>query len=291
LAQAELANVADDVLCVESPEPFYAVGEWYRDFSQTSDAEVVDLLGRSGRGRSSHSDTPAPAPAAAPRPEEVEIASGATRLSAHVSVPSGAIGVVAFAHGSGSGRHSPRNRAVAKVLNDAGLATVLADLLTADEERDRAAVFDIRLLAERLHNVGRYVRTRADVGEAPLGYFGASTGAAAALCAATQPDSGVHALVLRGGRPDLAGPSLPAVTAPTLLVVGGRDETVLTLNRKAQAELRCPNRLVVVPGATHLFEEPGALETVAAEAREWFLDHLGPRSDRYQNQTGAHRTA
>jgi putative phosphoribosyl transferase len=289
LAQAELSDVADDVLCVESPEPFYAVGEWYRDFSQTSDAEVVDLLGRSGRGPPRNSATPGPA--SAPRLEEAGIASGAIRLPAHVCVPPGATGVVAFAHGSGSGRHSPRNREVAKVLNDAGLATVLADLLTADEERDRAAVFDIRLLAERLHHVGRYVRTRPDLGTAPLGYFGASTGAAAALWAAAQPDSGVHALVLRGGRPDLAGPLLPAVTAPTLLIVGGRDETVLTLNRRAQAELRCPNRLVVVPGATHLFEEPGALETVAARARDWFLDHLGSRSDRYQNQTGAHRTA
>ncbi len=289
LALAELSDVADDVLCVEAPEPFYAVGEWYRDFSQTSDAEVVDLLGRSSRGRPWRSATAGPV--AAPRDEEVEITSGATRLPAHVSVPPRAIGVVAFAHGSGSGRHSPRNREVGKALNDAGLATVLADLLTPDEERDRAAVFDIRLLAERLHHVGRYVRTRPDIGEAPLGYFGASTGAAAALWSATQPKSGVHALVLRGGRPDLAGSLLPAVTAPTLLLVGGCDEAVLALNRQAQAQLTCPNRLVVVPGATHLFEEPGALETVAARARDWFLDHLGSRSDRYRNQTGASRTA
>ena len=195
--------------------------------------------------------------------------------------------MVLFAHGSGSGRHSPRNRMVAKVLNDGGMATVLVDLLTPDEERDRAKVFDIRLLAERLGDVGRFIRTRPDLADAPLGYFGASTGAGAALWAAAQPGSDVRALVLRGGRPDLAGPMLPAVMAPTLLVVGARDETVLALNRRAQADLRCPNRLVVVPGATHLFEEPGALETVAAQAREWFTDYLGSRP----NPTSAHRTA
>jgi putative phosphoribosyl transferase len=285
LALAELSSVADDVLCVDAPEPFYAVGEWYRDFSQTSDEEVVDLLRRSGRARERSSG--ASGRRAAPRAEETTIASGSTRLSAYVCVPPQADGVVVFAHGSGSGRHSPRNRMVAKVLNDAGLATVLVDLLTPDEERDRANVFDIRLLAERLGDVGRAVRTRPDVGQAALGYFGASTGAAAALWAAAQPDSDVRALVLRGGRPDLAAPLLPAVTAPTLLVVGGRDETVLALNRRAQAELACPNRLVVVPGASHLFEEPGALETVAAEARDWFCDHLGSRP----NPTRGDRTA
>jgi putative phosphoribosyl transferase len=284
LALAELASVADDVLCVDAPEPFYAVGEWYRDFSQTSDAEVVDLLRRSGGSREWRSEHPA-------RPvlrlEDPDIPSGSTRLAAHVCIPPEAVGVVLFAHGSGSGRHSPRNRMVAKVLNDGGMATVLVDLLTPDEERDRAKVFDIRLLAERLGDVGRFIRTRPDVGEAPLGYFGASTGAGAALWAAAQPGSDVRALVLRGGRPDLAGPLLPAVTAPTLLVVGGCDETVLALNRRAQSDLRCPNRLVVVPGATHLFEEPGALETVAAQAREWFTDYLGSRP----NNTSAHRTA
>jgi putative phosphoribosyl transferase len=285
LALAELSSVADDVLCVDAPEPFYAVGEWYRDFSQTSDAQVVDLLRRSGRARERSSRSSSRLVAL--RPEEATIESGNTRLAAHVGVPPQAVGVVVFAHGSGSGRHSPRNRMVAKVLNDAGLATVLVDLLTPDEERDRAKVFDIRLLAERLGDVGRAVRTRPDVGLAPLGYFGASTGAAAALWAAAQPGADVQALVLRGGRPDLAAPLLPAVTAPTLLIVGGCDETVLALNRRAQAELACPNRLVVVPGATHLFEEPGALETVAAQARAWFCDHLGSRP----NPTRAHRTA
>jgi putative phosphoribosyl transferase len=278
LALAELATVADDVLCVDSPEPFYAVGEWYRDFSQTSDAEVVDLLRRSRRPRRS------PPPL---RDAEELIPSGSTRLVAHVCVPPGASGVVAFAHGSGSGRHSPRNQMVARVLNESGLATVLVDLLTPEEEGDRAKVFDVPLLAGRLGAVARWLRSRPDVGDAPLGYFGASTGAAAALWAAAQPGSGVRALVLRGGRPDLARPVLPAVTAATLLVVGGCDETVLALNRRVQAELRCPNRLVVVPGATHLFEEPGALESVAAHARDWFTDALGSRPQ----STGAHRTA
>ena len=284
LALAELSSVADEVLCVDSPEPFYAVGEWYRDFSQTSDAEVVDLLRRSSGSREWRSRHPA-------RPtlrlEDADIPSGSTRLAAHVCIPREAVGVVLFAHGSGSGRHSPRNRMVAKVLNDGGIATVLVDLLTPDEERDRAKVFDVRLLADRLGDVGRFIRTRPDVGDAPLGYFGASTGAGAALWAAAQPGSDVRALVLRGGRPDLAGPLLSAVTAPTLLVVGGCDETVLALNRRAQADLRCPNRLVVVAGATHLFAEPGALETVAAHARDWFTDYLGSRP----NPTSAHRTA
>ena len=284
LALAELASVADDVLCVDAPEPFYAVGEWYRDFSQTSDAEVVDLLRRSGDSREWRSQHPA---RPALRLEDPDIPSGSTRLAAHVCIPPEAVGVVLFAHGSGSGRHSPRNRMVAKELNDGGMATVLVDLLTPDEERDRAKVFDIRLLAERLGDVGRFIRTRPDLADAPLGYFGASTGAGAALWAAAQPGSDVRALVLRGGRPDLAGPMLSAVMAPTLLVVGARDETVLALNRRAQADLRCPNRLVVVPGATHLFEEPGALETVAAQAREWFTDYLGSRP----NNTSAHRTA
>jgi putative phosphoribosyl transferase len=208
-------------------------------------------------------------------------------LPAHVCIPPDAFGVVVFAHGSGSSRHSPRNRMVAKVLNDGGLVTVLVDLLTSDEERDRAMVFDVHLLARRLGDVGRWVRTRPDIGDAPLGYFGASTGAGAAVWAAAQPGSEVQALVLRGGRPDLAAPLLPAVTAATLLVVGGCDDSVLALNRRAQAELRCPNRLVVVPGATHLFEETGALESVAAHARAWFAEWLGARP----HTTGADRTA
>jgi putative phosphoribosyl transferase len=270
LALAELSSVADDVLVVASPEPFYAVGEWYRDFSQTSDAEVVELLQRSAGSRAERTiDRPL-----VHVDEDVSIPAGTADLLGLVTTPVAPVGTVIFAHGSGSGRHSPRNRMVAGLLNEGGMATVLVDLLSPKEERDRSNVFDIRLLAERLGDVGRWVATRADLAGSALGYFGASTGAAAALWAAAQPDSEVSALVLRGGRPDLAAPVLSAVTAPTLLIVGGRDEAVLSLNETAQAELRCPNRLVVVPGATHLFEEPGALETVATYALEWFTAYL-----------------
>jgi putative phosphoribosyl transferase len=181
-----------------------------------------------------------------------------------------------FAHGSGSSRHSPRNRHVASVLSQAGLGTLLFDLLTAEEELDRANVFDIGLLARRLVDVTRWLRAQPKAGPLRVGYFGASTGAAAALWAAAEPDADISAVVSRGGRPDLAAARLPQVTAPTLLVVGGRDDLVLDLNRRAQAELRCENRLAVVPGATHLFEEAGTLQAVAELARDWFTTHLAP---------------
>ena len=174
----------------------------------------------------------------------------------------------------GSSRHSTRNRYVAGVLNDAGLGTLLFDLLTPEEELDRANVFDIGLLARRLAEVTGWLRAQPRAAQAAVGYFGASTGAAAALRAAAEPGAGIAAVVSRGGRPDLARPRLAAVTAPTLLIVGGRDEVVLDLNRRAQAELRCENDLAVVPGATHLFEEPGTLEAAAALARDWFISHF-----------------
>ena len=178
-----------------------------------------------------------------------------------------------FAHGSGSSRHSRRNRYVAEVLNTAGLATLLLDLLTEDEERDRSNVFDVELLAGRLRAATDWVGEWLP--ELPVGYFGASTGAAAALCAAAEPDCPVRAIVSRGGRPDLAAGWLPRVTAPTLLIVGGRDEAVIELNRLARARLRCENRIQIVPGATHLFEEPDTLERVAELAADWFATHLG----------------
>ena len=185
-------------------------------------------------------------------------------------------GIVVFAHGSGSSRHSPRNRHVAGVLNDAGLGTLLVDLLTPEEGRDRANVFDIGLLAGRLAEVTGWLRGQPAAARAAIGYFGASTGAAAALRAAAEPGAGIAAVVSRGGRPDLARPRLAAVTAATLLIVGGRDEVVLDLNRRAQTELRCENHLAVVPGASHLFEEPGTLDTAAGLARDWFIRHLMP---------------
>jgi putative phosphoribosyl transferase len=183
-----------------------------------------------------------------------------------------------FAHGSGSGRFSPRNRAVAGVLVDAGLATLLMDLLTAEEEaedmRTARLRFDIGLLAERVISAIDWLGSDGTLADLPVGCFGASTGAAAALIAAAERPQRVAAVVSRGGRPDLAGNALPRVKAPTLLIVGGRDIEVIELNRQAQALLEVESRLEIVPGATHLFEEPGALERVAALAREWFLRYL-----------------
>jgi putative phosphoribosyl transferase len=184
-------------------------------------------------------------------------------------------GVILFAHGSGSSRLSPRNTAVAERLAEAGFASLLFDLLTDAEAADRRNVFDIPLLADRLLDATRWIAAEADTATLPIGYFGASTGAAAALVAAAQPDAAaVGAVVSRGGRPDLAGDALGHVRAPTLLIVGGADLQVLDLNRAALAALRCDKQLAIVPGATHLFEEPGALDAVVAEAELWFRLHL-----------------
>jgi putative phosphoribosyl transferase len=211
------------------------------------------------------------------RPEirEVEIAVGEVRLPGDLTRPPKPAGAVIFAHGSGSSRLSPRNMSVAGTIEEAGLATLLFDLLTAPEAADRANVFNIGLLAERLIAATHRLRHEPEVGVLPIGYFGASTGAAGALWAAAEPDSRVRSIVSRGGRPDLAGDRLERVTAPTLLIVGGEDHTVLELNRAAQARLRCENDLIVVPGAGHLFEEPGALEEVSHWATGWFVKYLG----------------
>ena len=188
-------------------------------------------------------------------------------------------GLVVFAHGSGSSRHSPRNRYVAGILHETGLSTLLFDLLTLDEERAEWLTahlrFDISLLAGRLIAVLDWLRTDPRMARLRVGCFGASTGAAAALVAAAQRPEEVGAIVSRGGRPDLAGDALAAVRAPTLLIVGGRDETVIELNREAMARMRAPVRLEIVPGGTHLFEEPGTLEQVAGLAARWFQDYLG----------------
>jgi putative phosphoribosyl transferase len=210
----------------------------------------------------------------AARGAEVQPTTGSVQLAGYLAVPQNAPGVVLFAHGSGSSRHSPRNQYVATVLNQAGLGTLLFDLLTADEEADRANVFDVELLGRRLTDVARWLRTHPATSTAAIGYFGASTGAAAALWAAAELGAGIAAVVSRGGRPDLAGPRLAAVTAPTLLIVGELDRLVLGLNRDAQARLRCESNLATVPGATHLFEEPGALATAAALARDWLVRYL-----------------
>jgi putative phosphoribosyl transferase len=210
-----------------------------------------------------------------PRERRVTLSSGRARLAGHLTVPGNAQGLVVFTHGSGSSRHSPRGRYVAAVLNAAGLGTLLFDLLTPEEERHRSNVFDIALLAGRMLDVTTEMRTTPGIPHR-LGYFGASTGAAAALYAAADPAAPVAAIVSRGGRPDLAGPKLAQVRAPTLLIVGGLDQAVIELNRAAQSDLRCENQLRIVPGATHLFEEPGTLDAVARLASSWFADHFAP---------------
>ena len=210
------------------------------------------------------------------RDDEILVRAAGATVAGRLTIPQRPRGVVVFAHGSGSSRHSPRNRYVAEVLHSAGLATLLFDLLTPEEERDRANVFDIALLAERLIDVTAWLGSARDAAGLPVGYFGASTGAGAALWAAADPGADIFAVVSRGGRPDLVGASLADVTAPTLLIVGSRDEVVLDLNRQAAAAIPAECRIAVVPGATHLFEEPGALEQVAVLARDFFGDHLTP---------------
>ncbi|UCH74811.1 MAG: dienelactone hydrolase family protein [Rhodospirillales bacterium] len=216
--------------------------------------------------------------------EDVDVAPRAVRiappgLDGLLSRPANARGIVLFAHGSGSSRYSPRNTHVARALQAAGLTTLLFDLLTEAEAADRARVFDIPLLAERLLLATAWIATQSETAALAIGYFGASTGAAAALVAAARSERDIAAVVSRGGRPDLAAEDLPRVRAPTLLIVGGADHAVLELNRAAQAQLRCETRLSVVPGATHLFEEPGALESVIECACGWFLDHLPAREE------------
>jgi putative phosphoribosyl transferase len=210
----------------------------------------------------------------------VRVAAGMVTVEGNLVVPEGAAGVVLFAHGSGSSRLSPRNRRVARALQERGLATLLIDLLTADEEAidiETAHLrFDISLLADRLAGATDWLIKQPESRDLRIGYFGASTGAAAALVAAALRPQSIGAVVSRGGRPDLAGDALPRVQAPTLLIVGGEDLAVIDLNREAYARLLCKRRLEIVPGATHLFEEPGTLETVARLAGDWFLKHLVP---------------
>lgn len=256
-----LEREADEVICLQAPPAFQGVGQWYEDFSQVSDDEVLSLLAAA----------PQPVP---DTPEGVAIPAGQAILAGDLSIPPDASGLVLFAHGSGSSRRSPRNMEVASELNRRGLGTLLFDLLTETESRDRANVFDVSLLCQRLLTATRWVRSRSDLADLPVGYFGASTGAAAALCAAATLPNEVAAVVSRGGRPDLAAGHLADVRAPTLLIVGSEDREVLTLNRRAKERLGGPSELAVVDGATHLFEEPGALAVVSRLAAEWFTEHL-----------------
>jgi putative phosphoribosyl transferase len=212
-----------------------------------------------------------------PTPREVWIPAGSARLQGMLALPARPAGLVVFVHGSGSSRLSPRNVAVALQLRAAGLGTLLFDLLTEAESADRVNVFDIPLLANRLRDATTWLRGQPEAADLRIGYFGASTGAAAALVAAAALPDEVEAVVSRGGRPDLAGDALPRVRAPTLLLVGGRDSVVLGLNQSALARLTCLARLVVIPGATHLFDEPGTLEEAGRLAAAWFVHHLTPQ--------------
>jgi putative phosphoribosyl transferase len=211
--------------------------------------------------------------------DEVRISAGRATLEGNLTIVDQARGLVLFVHGSGSSRHSRRNQFVARMLNDAGLATLLFDLLTPEEElidaRTAHLRFDIGLLAERLIHATNWAKQQPGTRDLEIGYFGSSTGGGAALVAAAQLPDDIHAIVSRGGRPDLAGDALPKVKAPTLLIVGGEDHVVIELNEKARAQMRCEVKLEIVPRATHLFEEPGALERVAQLASDWFKEHLG----------------
>jgi putative phosphoribosyl transferase len=258
---AALADEADQVVCLELPMGFYSVGAWYENFEQTSDEEVIRLL---SEARQEESKTVS---------KEIEITDGLVRLPGTLAIPPRAHGIVLFAHGSGSSRLSPRNLQVAEELNHAGIATLLFDLLDPVEALDRANVFDIELLASRLVLAYTAIKQRPETFELPVAFFGASTGGGAALYAAALLGDSISAVVSRGGRPDLAMSKLREVQAPTLLAVGGLDTQVIELNREAQAQL--PNsKMLIVTGATHLFEEPGALESVSAAAKEWFLEHF-----------------
>ena len=209
---------------------------------------------------------------------EVQIHAGRAVLSGNLNIPNGSSALVLFAHGSGSSRHSPRNQFVARTLNHAGLGTLLFDLLTPDEEaidmQTRELRFNIHLLAERLVHATKWAKQQQQTRGLRIGYFGSSTGGAASLVAAVDVPQDVGAVVSRGGRPDLAGEALPKVQAPTLLIVGGEDDVVIELNEQARDRMRCEVKLEIIPGATHLFEEPGALEKVAQLASDWFSLHL-----------------
>ena len=291
---------ADQVIALHSPEDFTAVGMHYRDFTQTSDDEVVTLLDAAElRMLTSHPTHDAPVTHPARRASDfstsltasdgsrggdVAIQAPGVILHGHLSLPAGARGVVVFAHGSGSGRHSPRNRFVASVLNEAGLGTLLVDVLTPAEELDRTNVFDIELLARRLVIACQWLNHNEATVACHIGVFGASTGAGAALVAATDPRAHIDAVVSRGGRPDLARTYLEAVHAPTLLIVGGLDDAVLEMNRSAQEKLAGVSSLEIVPGATHLFEEPGTLENVAQLASNWFATYLSATTKETERQ-------
>jgi putative phosphoribosyl transferase len=267
----------DEVVCLVTSFELGSIGAWYDDFHQLSDADVAELLG------SAHDEELVSSTA--------EIVIGDTRLRAELAIPPNPIGWAVFAHGSGSGRRSPRNVSVAAELTRARIATLLFDLLTPEEAIYRHNVFDTELLARRLLAVTSWLSRRPEAAGLPIGYFGASTGAAAALRAAAELGDRISAVVSRGGRPDLAWEKLAQVRAPTLLIVGGADRVVLEVNEAAARQLTCPHELIVVPRATHLFEEPGALENVTALSIAWLRRYLAadrgdPTSNRERSGHG-----
>ncbi|MBI3802135.1 MAG: phosphoribosyltransferase [Nitrospirae bacterium] len=271
-----LTSEADEVVCLEIPGYFGAVSLWYRNFDQTSDSEVIALLDRARREAAVRGAGRGIDPKGEAR--RVAIAIGPILLEGDLRIPAGAKGLILFAHGSGSSRFNPRNLQVADHLYRAGLATLLFDLLTAREEQldqtTAALRFNIGLLSERLVGVTDWVSENEETRMLRVGYFGASTGAAAALISAARRPDRIGAIVSRGGRPDLAGPALAQVRAPTLLIVGEEDRLVIDLNRDALARLKVEKELRILPGVSPLFEEPGALEQVAQWAGRWFARHL-----------------
>jgi putative phosphoribosyl transferase len=297
----------DELVYVYAPQDFYAIGQFYEDFSQTADEEVTELLRRAGEpalqkvGQDDPSDPEGSSNMISGRQSqldgvkrEVSIDLEGASLEGTLVLPKGADGLVLFAHGSGSSRHSPRNRYVAQVLQAHGIATLLFDLLTQSEESidqySGELRFDIPFLAERLIGATKWIRNSPDTKDLKAGYFGASTGAGAALVAASELPGIISAVVSRGGRPDLAGDALELVRVPTLLIVGGDDEPVIGMNREALAKLKSPDKkLVIVPGATHLFEEPGTLEEVARLAAEWFSRHFKPAKKSQAQSAGGAR--
>lgn len=250
---------ADEIVCLEIPWEFYAVGQFFEDFSQVSDEEVCQILKK--------------AKAVKTLDPEVLLPVNGKKLRGDLTLPENAAGLVLFAHGSGSSRLSPRNRYVAEVLQQSGMATLLFDLLTAEEDQVYETRFNIRLLASRLVAATQWVLKQPNLSHLKIAYFGASTGAAAALVAAAEFGNQISAVVSRGGRPDMAGPALNRVQAPTLLIIGALDEIVIEMNQSAYNQMSCIKKMEIVPGATHLFEEPGTLEKAAQLAADWFLQY------------------
>lgn len=255
----KLDKQVDELICLHEPEDFRAVGEYYEEFHQLEDEEVISLLRKEKVSEISEDA------------RSVSVNEGPVTLGGILTLPKGAKGIVLFAHGSGSSRFSPRNQQVARILNKAGLGTLLFDLLTPEESGELKNVFNISFLGSRLTLAIRWLKKQADWQPIPIGFFGASTGAGAALWAAAELGEEISAVVSRGGRPDLAGDRLTKVKAPTLLLVGSRDEPVIDMNWNALSRLKT-GKLVIIPGATHLFEEEGTMEQVEEKAAEWFVE-------------------